>query len=530
MNKDSLSLTNAISYEIIDACVSVEQALTNYNNKQMTLCENGAPYDECYCIDTTNIDEFMCNEYDEIIRILSNDEIVEESFKDVISAIVNGIKRAIRWIVTSFKRLLGKVFGNKKKAKKTANQIAAEIIKTTVQESGDDTSKYYKQKIINIRFKDEKNQLREIPVTFFDKKLNIGIDGNGYIIHPKGIGKLDSVNMGVGGNQLASEFKENVISELYMFMTNNHIRNIIMDFITNANNTDDTQNLNTSEIESILYKLKSVNFTADIKLDSIILQNWIKILNEFGFIISEIDPIRIGSDFKNGNIKSIFHDIKYLMLNMTIAVNILSKELTGLFYVDTKYENAIDNLEDLSRFVNGMIQAGIPSSYVGYNTWFVMNDKFHDNDVFIDLDDISKTEPHWGHSRITFYPIDYNLQTKVLKIALNSLGIAGNSREMYITNTYKQLPYKTDDGVPFVEFFAKTETISRNKCIVIAERVVPEYNKKEADELAYTINMISSKLKGRLNVEDIHGGNVGYADTKYGKLWKVLDYGDTVIS
>ena len=35
--------------------------------------------------------------------------------------------------------------GNKKKAKKTANQIASEIIKTTVQESGDDTSKYYKQ-------------------------------------------------------------------------------------------------------------------------------------------------------------------------------------------------------------------------------------------------------------------------------------------------------------------------------------------------------------------------------------------------
>lgn len=526
MNKDSFSLTNAISYEIIDACVSVEQALTNYNNKQMTLCENGAPYDECYCIDTTNIDEFMCNEYDEIIRNLSNDEIVEESFKDVISAIVNGIKRAIRWIVTSFKRLLGKVFGNKKKAKKTANQIAAEIIKTTVQESGDDTSKYYKQKIINIRFKDEKNQLREIPVTFFDKKLNIEIDGNGYIIHPKGIGKLNTPNLEVG-KRLLDDDELDFMMQFDKFMTDKQLRSYFAEFIKSCGS--DPDNINNDILDKTTAALNALTNIKphQIRINHAILQEWISTLNIFYKNLISVDSIYFGKLFKNDRVKTLFYYTKDLFSKLTIASNLISSELTGLFLVDSKFENSINDINTLSLFVDGMINSGIPSSYVGYNTWFVMSKQFKDSDVFIDLNNNS-TVPAWGHSRIVFYPPE-NGDTKVMKVALSSHGIASNKREMQLTNAYKNLNIRLEDGRPLVEILAKTEAISKNGCITVCERIIPCKNGSEAFELEKIVQSIPAKINKALSITDIHSGNIGYTFTKNGNIWKILDYGDSII-
>jgi hypothetical protein len=116
-----------------------------------------------------------------------------------------------------------------------------------------------------------------------------------------------------------------------------------------------------------------------------------------------------------------------------------------------------------------------------------------------------------------------------MKVALSSHGIASNKREMQLTNAYKNLNIQLEDGRPLVEILAKTEAISKNGCITVCERIIPCKNGSEAFELEKIVQSIPAKINKALSITDIHSGNIGYTFTKNGNIWKILDYGDSII-
>ena len=416
----------------------------------------------------------------------------------------------------------------KRRQNKTADQVAKNIIQLHVNESS--TSEFYNKKIILIKTKDAKGNLKSIPVTFFNKKTYIEIDGDGYTIHPKGIiGRSKTHNNLKVGSKLSTEVESDHVINFHEFVTNKHARDLVMNFLDKLNTDSPITYEMVDQFDEGITEIRTNAPLSPISCTPDELRQWISILNECQRKLMAKDPVYYDKSYSSEILQDALYRIKDLFTDITIGANILSSEIAGMFLVDAQYENTINDVETLSTFVGGMINAGIPSSYVGYNTWFVMSDKFDDKEVFINFDDESVL-PRWGHTRIVFYPSDIFLKTKVMKIALNASGIAANKREMQISKNYKNIPYVLDDDRKVIDIIAKTEYISQNECITICERIIPEYNVDEANTLKATTVNIAKVLGHTLQITDVHGGNVGYIITPDDrKQWKILDYGGSLI-
>ena len=205
-----------------------------------------------------------------------------------------------------------------------------------------------------------------------------------------------------------------------------------------------------------------------------------------------------------------FNTFSGLIQILGFGMNQITHGLNRVYMIDATYMNAIDDQENLSKFVEKMAAAGIPSKYIMQNAYLISSKKLRG--------DGSPDKPIWGQSRCVFYP---NKANYIIKIAYNPIGKIGNRNEAYIT--------KLIHGTPEEKLIARVTKISKNGFVTQGEKV-----KIPPDGAPYKIcwsvadKLKSSKALNDVNISiiDIHPHNVGYHFDE--KTPCVVDYGAVV--
>lgn len=201
-----------------------------------------------------------------------------------------------------------------------------------------------------------------------------------------------------------------------------------------------------------------------------------------------------------------FNTFSGIIQVLGFGMNQITHGLNRVYMIDAKYMNAIDNQEDLSKFVEKMAAAGIPSKYIMQNAYLISSKRLRG--------DGSPDKPIWGQSRCVFYPdnADY-----IIKVAYNPIGKIGNRNEAYIT--------KLLHGTPEEKLIARVTKISKNGFVTQGEKVkIPPEGVPLSTCWSIDDKLKSSKALRDVNISitDIHHYNVGYHSDK---TPCVVDYG-----
>ena len=201
-----------------------------------------------------------------------------------------------------------------------------------------------------------------------------------------------------------------------------------------------------------------------------------------------------------------FNKVSSIVQVMGFGMNQITHGLNRVYMIDAAYMNAIDNPEDLSKFVEKMAAAGIPSKYIMQNAYLISSKKLRG--------DGSPDKPIWGQSRCVFYP---NKANYIIKVAYNPIGKIGNRNEAYIT--------KLLHGQPEENLVAKVTKISKNGFVTQGEKVRIPKNGASWDvcnKIQSEINRSQVLKDTNISIEDIHSNNIGYRSDKSPCI---VDYG-----
>lgn len=147
---------------------------------------------------------------------------------------------------------------------------------------------------------------------------------------------------------------------------------------------------------------------------------------------------------------------------LQMSINALTRTMNGLYIVDKRYAKTINDPKILDEFIASLINAGIPSKYIGYNAYVVASEKIHDGPG-------SKENPIWGQSRVVLFPASGDV---VYKVALSKWGAQANKIESEVSNKVA--------GTDGEKLFAKVISSQKNQCVNSMERVLSE--KPSADQ------------------------------------------------
>lgn len=163
---------------------------------------------------------------------------------------------------------------------------------------------------------------------------------------------------------------------------------------------------------------------------------------------------------------------------MQKGINAVGDGMRQVYELDPKYRDQItsENFQKyLPKFVYRCIQSNIPGKYIHLAIRTIcdksINAKVSDANAKADERGYLK-----GNGRFVIFPGDSKLQDKVIKIAYNGLGIRGNRSEFEI--------YKKVKGIPDIanELYHVYDINDPNFCVIMADRVTPLDNYKEADK------------------------------------------------
>ena len=201
-----------------------------------------------------------------------------------------------------------------------------------------------------------------------------------------------------------------------------------------------------------------------------------------------------------------FNTFSMIIQVLGFGMNQITHGLNRVYMIDATYMNAIDDQESLSKFVEKMAAAGIPSKYIMQNAYLISSKKLRG--------DGSPDKPIWGQSRCVFYP---NKANYIIKVAYNPIGKIGNRNEAYIT--------KLLHGQPEENLVAKVTKISKNGFVTQGEKVRIPKNGASWDvcnRIQSEINRSQVLKDTNISIEDIHSNNIGYRSDKSPCI---VDYG-----
>lgn len=199
-----------------------------------------------------------------------------------------------------------------------------------------------------------------------------------------------------------------------------------------------------------------------------------------------------------------------LINGLQMGLNIVTNAILTSYTIDESYVGQCNDTETLSKFVTSLIDHGIPSKFVGYNIFLIMNKNWTGSDPKTD-----EFRPLWGQSRIVFKPTDK--PDIVHKVALSNFGVQGNKNEQYI--------YKRVSGISeLAQYFGKVEYTSSNGIVLDMERLDTDKSPDQdvANNISDNINELIKKYNIDIRVDDIHPGNL--SKSRSGN-YAILDYG-----
>lgn len=466
-----------------------------------------------------NMDTFTEDDSDyvslmKLYQEFKNDDLfVQEGFGDKIknffSKAIELIKRFFSFIGKQIMRLFNFLF-RRKHPKKTADQIAASVVKSTVQEtSWEDFNKQKDSEKVHFPAADG-SVIKETDIELITKDLLITIEGDNYVIGPvhgfKGSENMSSsdIHRVLGKKTADSQFH---LKCFLAFVSNNDgYKDSLMECINflllNHDETfknitsEDKQNL--TEFQRFMFQKisHSSNLSYRYSWSPTMLLEFQKDVNGVMNKLTKLNTID-DDKIKSPEYKSFMSEIVAQMQNIVTGCNQYARHIKVMYMIDKKYLHTINDIDTLSKFVSSMIEAGIPSTQVAYNTWCVMNKNLSGVDYFAS----EEKGPLWGQTRVVFLPDER--PTDVLKIALNSGGLFANKREKQIYAQYEKAKMSS--------VLAKPVKLFENNSIIVMEKLSTSgVSSKNVDEIKRKIDEAIDKDNLLHKIGDIHIDNVGF--------------------
>lgn len=184
------------------------------------------------------------------------------------------------------------------------------------------------------------------------------------------------------------------------------------------------------------------------------------------------------------------------------AINEIQSAFLNYYILPDKYVNTINNLEDLSEFVEKMIKYNYSYDSMAINVMKIYSGDLGDN--------ISIAR---GMGRMVFFPKNGK---SIYKIPFNGFGISGNKIESLMwkkMNEAGDTIYNATGKYNFRIVFAPILSITQNELIIEMERVTKTSDKSFQDDF---VNQLKEHLKdighivglNRLYTGDIHDDNI----------------------
>ena len=229
-------------------------------------------------------------------------------------------------------------------------------------------------------------------------------------------------------------------------------------------------------------------------------------------IMKNLEAININEYNANGEVNDKLEYInKFAAIcnNLQMAVNCITGIISGIYTVDGEYIHSVGNIIELSQFIELMIKDAFPSKYIAYNAYIVSSTKLSGEKG-------DENNPIWGQTRLVFFPS--NKKDSIYKIALSGAGITSNKIEFNISEKFSHVPKLCD-------LIAKTSGITKNGCIITAERVIiPDKGRYDGDvtSLKSDIDKLCKENNIKFEISDVHSRNIGI---KQNGNPCVIDYG-----
>lgn len=196
------------------------------------------------------------------------------------------------------------------------------------------------------------------------------------------------------------------------------------------------------------------------------------------------------------------------------GLNTLSNEIGKLYLIKAQYVNSIKDKNNLAKFVEMCIDAGVPPKFIAYNTWLIANEEIRG-----DKTDFEKVP--MGQTRIVFFPKDKSIITK---IAFSGRGLTSNKNEVRMSEF---IQHSGEEEV--INMIAPIKGHYGKDCAVIdMERVVDKVGKHpNPKQMLRIVNDFKAFTKRhpelRLVVKDINDGNIMWSSDR--ECWVCIDYG-----
>lgn len=530
-----LNRLNDIDRVVYDSYKCVLNESYKFDTKVDVMCKYERDLDIVYelCGLHESYEYDYVSEYNDLIHSINeyNTEYIQEGFgqkvKDFFKKVLEILKKFFSFIGRMLKALFDKLF--RRKAKKTADQVAEECITGShvkeYMESGDETG----TGSTKVHFPASPDSvIKECDLELITKSLLIKIENNNYVI-------------GLAPGFEGARYESRKGTSYKPFINNGKTRDSHTNmFLAYVENRDDYRTI-IDNIINYLVKYKDYEFTDEAVLDSLKFNDdllksrnklegdkgWrysfssklaIQYMNEINQLTNKVNQLNTIPESTDKRYKSLLDNVVDVVNELTYGCNNFATNVKAMYVIDQKYLHTISDIDILSKFVDTMITAGIPTTQVAYNTWCVMSPNFDDRKFFFraeDNDDASSTFPRWGQTRVVFFPD--NKPMEVLKIALNGAGKLANKREFQIYKQYQKYHLENELAEPISH--------TNNFCVMMMEKMkmLPENERNKYADLVKA--ELKEHYKQNPNLTDItgdlHGKNIGYDEENN---IKVIDY------
>ena len=182
--------------------------------------------------------------------------------------------------------------------------------------------------------------------------------------------------------------------------------------------------------------------------------------------------------------------------------------------IKAQYVNSIKDKNDLAKFVEECIDAGVPPKFVAYNTWLIANEEIRG-----DKTDFNKVP--MGQTRMVLFPKNKKIITK---IAFSGRGLTSNKNEVrmseFIQRSKEEEIIKI--AAPIVGKYGKDCAVIDMERVV--DRVGKHPNPKMLNQVkGQFIDFVQRHPELRLVVTDFNDGNIMWSSDR--DCWVCIDYG-----
>lgn len=405
-----------------------------------------------------------------------------------------------------------------KKPKKTPNAVASEIVPNSkLPKEQQEVEKHLKTP-----FKGKENVVLSATPIFIkeiteDEGLYVGLFGVNYTKNEKGKLEHISNSNGIKGLEDNTIIYKNMVYYVKHPEALKHLASIVED----AGKLVDGQNVDQVALRNAIKKTvtKSHGFGVDFNAGGTKLS--MKELTTFAATINQLTNAM--DKFQNGNnsLKGLDGETITAMNKLVReletcqhGINGLANEIGKLYMIKAQYVNSIKDKNDLAKFVEECIDAGVPPKFVAYNTWLIANEEIRG-----DKTDFNKVP--MGQTRMVLFPKDKKIITK---IAFSGRGLTSNKNEVrmseFIQRSKEEEIIKI--AAPIVGKYGKDCAVIDMERVV--DRVGKHPNPKMLNQVkGQFIDFVQRHPELRLVVTDFNDGNIMWSSDR--DCWVCIDYG-----